>query len=477
MSRTTLAVAWTAVLLVAFAGAAHARNPNCAGGIQYLSQAMKDKNRGNMEDYDREISKAVQRLEMCSVEDPKDFEAIGYLGWAYAEVDSACAAGEAFTRAIAGLKEKGDKKKVQWAETNRESYWATAFNEGIQKINDAQKLYPDFNKKLEPGEETLKEEAKKNYFMAIDRLEKAECLKHGDPRTLRNLGTAHAFMGDYTTAEKILSAAVEGAPNDSDLVSTLKSVQSSAAAKLVQDEKYDEAIAYYEGLVPNDDEGALWMGLADAYFKRAQTHGSEGRDARTADFAKAGKAFANAGKRRPNDADLPFNAALAFQNAGDYESAEIQWRAALKSRPEDPDALSALGATLAELKKNDEAISKVHQAVMLDPKNKSRHRQLGAVYTKAGNNPKATEELMVYLALQNGKPVDDVQGQVAKAKGDAAKLLKQSGPPEEVWLWEADGESYESWFYWSRGFAQHFRGGTMVQRSDWSTADTKSAGN
>jgi len=472
MSRRIFAVALTALWLSALAGAAWARNPNCAGGIQYLTQAMKDKGKGNMEDYEREISKAVQRLEMCSMEDPKDFEAIGYLGWAYAEVDSACPAGEAFQRAIAGLKEKGDKKKVAWANNNLESYWATAFNDGIAKINDAQKLYPDFGKEPGPGEETLRDEARKNYMQAVTKLEGALCLKPGDPRTMRNLGTAHAFMGDYATAETVLSEAVEKAPNDSDLVSTLKSVQGSRAARLVQEENYDEAIAYYEGLVNGDTEGAMWMGLADAYFKRAQTRKD---DERKADFAKAGKAFANAGKRRTEDADLPFNAALAYQNAGDYEAAEVQWKAALKSRPDDPDALSALGATQAELKQYDDAVKNVHAAVMLDPQNKSRHRQLGAVYTKAGNNAKATEELMVFLALQNGQPAPDVKGLVAAAKGDAAKLKAQSGEPDAIYLWEADGEKYESWFYWSKGLAQHFRGGTMVQRSDWSSTGTKSA--
>ena len=76
-------------LLFALAGIAEARNPHCAGGIQYVVQAMKDKDKGNTDDYQREINKAVQQLEQCSSEDPNDLEALGYLGWAYAEVDSA----------------------------------------------------------------------------------------------------------------------------------------------------------------------------------------------------------------------------------------------------------------------------------------------------------------------------------------------------------------------------------------------------
>src|SRR5437867_3400177 len=103
-----------ALSAAAITGVAEARNPHCAGGIQYVVQAMRDKDKGNAEDYAREINKAVQQLEQCQGEDPIDFEAIGYLGWAYAEVDSACLAGKAFAASIKGLEAKGDVKKVDW---------------------------------------------------------------------------------------------------------------------------------------------------------------------------------------------------------------------------------------------------------------------------------------------------------------------------------------------------------------------------
>ena len=131
------------VLALALAGAAEARNPNCAGGIQYVVQGMRDKEKGNFEDYKREMLKAVDRLGMCATEDPNDLEALAYLGWAYAEIDSAGPAGQAFEKAIAGLKAKGDKK-AEWAQNNRESYWAKNFNDGIAKIQAGQTAYPEF---------------------------------------------------------------------------------------------------------------------------------------------------------------------------------------------------------------------------------------------------------------------------------------------------------------------------------------------
>ena len=73
MRHRTIAIgAGLAMLALVMAGAAEARNPNCAGGIQYVVQAMRDKEKGNLEDYQREMLKAVDRLTLCASEDPED---------------------------------------------------------------------------------------------------------------------------------------------------------------------------------------------------------------------------------------------------------------------------------------------------------------------------------------------------------------------------------------------------------------------
>src|SRR5262249_22112170 len=137
----------TLACLVAWSGTAVARNPHCAGGIQYVSQGMRDKDKGNTEDYSREMNKAVQQLVTCAQEDPKDLEALGYLGWAYAELDSAKQAGDAFKTAIDGLTARGDVKTRDLVVNNRDSYYARYFNAGIERISAAQTAYPDMTKK------------------------------------------------------------------------------------------------------------------------------------------------------------------------------------------------------------------------------------------------------------------------------------------------------------------------------------------
>jgi tetratricopeptide (TPR) repeat protein len=453
---------------------AHARNPHCAGGIQYVVGGLRDNEKGLTEDYVRQMNKAVQQLEMCATEDPADFEAIGYLGWAYAELDSAGPAGRAFQKSIEGLTAKGDKKKAEWATQNRDSYWLKALNDGVQKINDAQQAYPEFIKPAEnDADKTLKEEAQKKYEAAIVSLTRASLLRPGQPQNMRNLGSVYAFMGDYKTAMTAFQQGLEMAPGDTMLAQSLKTVRTNYANQLIDEKKYDEAVAYFTDLVKAEPGNSdLQLGLASALFSRASTKDG---DAKKADYRAAGDAYAKAGELKGNDADLHFNSALSYQKCGDQAKAEVQWRASLKIRPDDPDALSALAETLAELKRFDEAVNVLRQAVLASPKNKLLHRQLGAIYNKAGNNPKSTEELLVFLALHQGQVVDNpaAVAKAAKPGSAAASTFASLGPPDQINRWEGDGQKYETWFYWSKNQALHFGAeGVMASKSDWGSTGT-----
>lgn len=467
-----------ACVIAATANLALARNPNCSGGILYVTQGDRDKQKGDLESWKSQMIKAVQRLEQCVAEDPNEFESYGYLGWAYAELDSGCRAGAAFDKAIQGLTAKGDRKKAEWATNNRESYWARTFNAGIGSINDAQNAYPEFTKKpADDAETTLKGEAEKHYRAALASLGSASCLKPNDPKTIRNLGSVHAFMGDYARAQGVFEDGLKAIPGDSSLTEALRLVRVNVARNLVDDKKYDEAITFFADLIKGEPNNAdHQLSLASAYFSRAQTKDGQ---ARAADFALAGDHYAKAAELKPNDPDLPYNAGLAYQNAANWAKSEAMWRAAAKLRPDDTDILGALGSVLAEQKKYDEAIKTVHQAVQKNPQSKGLHRQLGNIYTKAGNNNKATEELMVYLALEKGQAVADAAGTAKGARegSAAAKTLATDGAPEQVTKWSADAEgNYETWFYWARHRAYTFKGGSLVTRSDWSAADAGSAG-
>lgn len=457
--------AFVALLL---AGVAQARNANCAGGIQYVVQAMKDKERGNLEDYQREMGKAVDRLGLCASEDPEDLEALAYLGWAYAEVDSFSAAGEAFRKAIEGMKAKGDKKAT-WAEQNRESYWAKNFNEGVAKIQAGQAAWPDFFQQPQnDAEKTLKADATARYEQAIRALKGASQLKPEDSRTIRNLGTVYVYLGDFSAAEKVFRDGLQTAPGDSDLVSSLKMVRANVAGRLIDEKKYDEALAYYGDLLRAEPKNAdLHLGVADAYFKRAA--GQEG-DAKKADFRKAGEEYGAAADLKPGEADLLFNSALSYHNGGDYVAAERQWRSYLKLKPDDTPAMSALGSALAEQGRFDDAIQALHQAVNLKPKDKTLHRQLGGVYARANVQDHSYEEMVVYIALERGTvaaSVEETAKKGAPAGSEAAKTLASMGSPDEIREWDAEGQKYQTWFYWTKNVAFTFNAGKLAAKSDW----------
>jgi len=257
------------------------------------------------------------------------------------------------------------------------------------------------------------------------------------------------------------------------LADALRILQANKAAALLDAKNYDAAIPAYQELCktePNNPD--FCMGLGSAFFNRAQTKQDA---AKRADFKAAAEAYAKAFVLKPASTDLGFNAALAYQYAGELAMSEAQWRLVLKQNPDDPEALSSLGSTLADMQKFDEAVQVLQRAVNLKPDNKTFFRQLGAVYSKAGNNAKSTEMLMVYMAMNTGKTSPDAAAasKTAKAGSAGASTLASMAAPEAVYEWESDGRKLQTWMYTAKKQAYTFdiaAGMTLVQKSDWSGA-------
>ena len=449
------------IALVALGGVAEARNPHCAGGIQYFSQAMADKQKGNTEDYQREIGKAVAQLTQCSGEDPNDLEAMGYLGMAYAEMDSAGPAGEAFEKAIAGMKAKGDKK-LDWVTTNRQSYWAGKFNDGIAKINAGQALASSEDK-------AAKEQAQKSYDAAVASLTRALQLKPNDPQTMGNLAVAYALMGQMAKAKETLEAGLKANPGDPGLQERYDQVKKQMVSEVVNSGNFDAAIATLtDALKKNDKDSDAWTSLGDTYFKRAQ--GAKEEEKKKADYKASGAAYAKAASLKDSDPDLSFNAAVAYSNAGMAKEAEPLWRATVAKKPEDPEALSGFAGTLAELGKYSEAASVLKQALSKKPDELTYHRQLVGVYAKANDTKLATGETFVVMAMTKGKELPTVSAPAGSAE---AQTVSSEGTPEKIYQWEADGQKYETLMYFKKARGFHFHQGQLVAKSDWASAGAK----
>lgn len=472
MNFRVLAAALTAALtLTLAAGMAWARNPHCSGGIQYLTQALADKQKGNTEDYQREIGKAVLQLEACAAEDPTDFEGIGYLAWAYGEIDSLCAAGKQFDVAIKGLTAKGDKKKIEQFTANQGSFWSIAFNKGIANINTARELWEPYTHDATTADDTKrKADARKNYDDALVNMNNALCIKPTDTRTLRNLGAIYALTADYPQAESYFAQALVVTPAESvvvikDLQASIKQARTGRAAQFVHEKKYDEAIAYYRSLLKDDPKNAdLWAGIGESALEKAHLETDEAK--KKADYAEAAEGYSKSAALEPRF-ETHFNAAICYTNIGDDASAERAWRGAIAAKGEDRDAWQNLASTLADMKKYPDAIAAAMKAVAIDAKDKTGFRQLGGIYTKAQDNLHAKQALLGYLALEKGTLTEAA---TAASGADGAKLLAKMGKAEAIYLWEADGSKYETWFYYSKGQAFHFNGGAQLEKTDWSAA-------
>jgi len=147
----------------------------------------------------------------------------------------------------------------------------------------------------------------------------------------------------------------------------------------------------------------------------------------------------------------------------------------LAKTPEDSDALSSLGSVLADEKKFDDATQVLLRAISIKPEEKVYYRQLGAVYSKAGNNPKSTEMLIVFMAMSKGTVAPDPAGaaKAAKAGSAAANTLAAMGNPDKVLHWEdtGGGGALQTWVYGAKRQAFTFNtAGLLVQKSDWSAA-------
>jgi tetratricopeptide (TPR) repeat protein len=456
-------IAGAVALLALFATAVQARNEHCAGGIQYVSQALRDKDKGNTDDYLREMNKAVFQLNQCATDDPNDFEAMGYLAWAYAELDSDRAAGPWFQKAIDGLGSKGDKKKLDVVTTNRRSYWVKAFNAGVGKMKDAGALV-EADKNMMP-------EAQKKYASAINDFDNALALDPGDPSPLKNKATAYTLMGQDDKAEQVYMDAARKAPSDTTLMAAVRAIRNDRAMKLIDKGDYDGAITALQALAKEEPgNSSRFGGLGDAYFEQARH--AKADSAAKRGFRLAGDAYAKASDLNKNESTLAFNAGIAYYNCHEYGLAEPMFRRASSLKPDNLDALCYLGATLAANKKYDESGKVFTTALAQSPKEPTVHRMLGFAYNFAGNGPKASEEYLIRKALEDGKAEADAGATAKAATGAPAKLREGSGMPDQISDWELKSDTGQTqkiatWFYWAKKKAYHFSGADLVAQSDW----------
>ena len=426
------------LVLAVSAGAAAARNFHCAGGIQYVIQGTKQKDKGNtandpelLADAKRIFGKAVAQLNTCVAEDPNDSEAWSYLGWAYAEVDSAAQAGAAFDEAIKRL--AGDPKPLEIARQNRKSYWVQYYNAGLSKYKEADAIIP-VGEILESKDPKVAE-AKAKLAESEVSYRKAVAISSKEIGAYNSLAVVLALQGKFEESSAVIEQGLAINPNDPDLLKRKESMITNAVTERLKANDYDGALALMDNkLKKGGDEYGTLVLAAQTSFEQAQKleekkdPGAKAAYARSQGYyARAATVAPDAGAKR----DMNYNQAVAAQNTGD----------------------ELMGAKL------------VFGLVQDNPKDKALHGMLRGFYDRLGSKKKADDEVWVILGLNdNATPVTDVTGYTAKVvkTSEAGKTLATQGAPEEVKQFKSGETQIDLWYYWSKKLCFAFTGGRQV---------------
>jgi tetratricopeptide (TPR) repeat protein len=145
------------------------------------------------------------------------------------------------------------------------------------------------------------------------------------------------------------------------------------------------------------------------------------------DYSKAADLLQKSVEEYPDNVDLKYAQASIFEDQGKVDDALRALNGIVKSRPDDPAALNALGFTLADhfksLSKARKLIERAHEAA---PKNAAILDSLGWVLFRLGKDAEA-------LPYLNEAYADDRGGDIAAHLGEV--LWRQGKQDEAQRIW------------------------------------------
>jgi tetratricopeptide (TPR) repeat protein len=102
----------------------------------------------------------------------------------------------------------------------------------------------------------------------------------------------------------------------------------------------------------------------------------------------------------PTQSESYYRLGLLDLDAGDYDAAAQSLQKALKQRPNDAGALTALGRVEFEQKHYPEAVSLLQQAISQDASIQEAHYYLGLTLARMGRKQEANEQLEISARLE-----------------------------------------------------------------------------
>ncbi len=427
---------------VVLAPEAGARDFRVAGGIQYVIQGTKEKEKGNLEDARRIFGKAVTNLKMGVENDPKDNEAWLYLGQAYGELDSSKQCGDAFAEAARRL--QGDAKLLKRATDNRDYFFNAAYNDGLKKYKDATNILPA--EEILNSTDAKATEAKAKLAEAQVSFQKAIDINSTRAIAYDNMAIMLALQGKFADAGPVVDAGLANSePKEGPEYDRLKnrkdSLYNNAVVERLKANDYDGAITLLDGILVKDPTNfdVLTRAAQTAFDKAKKLEEAKDEPGAKAAYGQAAGYFGRAVATAPdetNKKDMMYNQVVASQASGDAKTA---------------------GQVAFDL-------------VQIDPKDVTYHRLLRSAYDKMGAEKKASDEVWAILGLgDTAAPVADLAaftGSVGKTS-EAGKALGELGPPDEVRQFNSGDMKVDVWYWWTKKRCVAFTGGRKVGEANF----------
>jgi tetratricopeptide (TPR) repeat protein len=384
--------------------------------------------------------KAAREAEIAVHLDPADPDHYMRLAMAYGALTCYEAAGKTFDDALkltAGVKKHQHKEEE--IRTNRAHFWSERFIQGTEHF-DRQEF----------------EEAAAEFRNAI-------AVDSTDARAWSNLGVAHAKLEQNRPAMRAFETALALDPNDENTrlryraAMTALGVEEYNSSVAVKDDSLDVALEriqsaarHFENVLsqdpPSDERrdienylGVCWEQVGELQADR--------------DAAKSAEAFNNA---------------ITHYRAAARVRAEIDAAqgGAMRDIREDPEYLNSVLVCLLRLGETDSTLVYGQDLIDLNPRSHEGYGFVANAYRAANQQAEALKYLLMQLALQRGKPVEDVSAHfvdlTSRYDPDSDivdSTISEAVSPEEIRVNDEGNNVYEVWIYWAVGRAKCYVNG------------------
>lgn len=206
--------------------------------------------------------------------------------------------------------------------------------------------------------------------------------------------------------------------------------QARLGVVLARQGNVDQARAHLHNLLPKTEAQKVQLALAEEQMLRDAKQHTEAFDV-----------LSRALGELPDNVDLLYARALAAEKLNRIEIAEKDLRRILKKDPKNPNALNALGYTLADrTSRYAEALALIEQALAIKPDDPFILDSLGWVYYRLGNHTEAARHLRAAFDKRADAEIAAHLGEVLWVTGDRSgaesvwKSALQQTPDNEALL-------------------------------------------